>query len=223
MAIRYILFDAAGTLIYPEPGVAVAYEAIGREHGCSLSAAEIKPRFAAAYGRQFAQSRDLATDESRERQRWRAVVAEVFHEWPHAVEVLLENLWQHFAAARHWPLFDDVASTWQELTALGYTLGIASNFDGRLRAILAERLELDPPLLFVSTAIGHAKPSASFFAAIQQRLAANADDILMVGDDEENDVLAPRRAGWHALHLQRGQRSPGAISGLDELRRHLPK
>lgn len=223
MAIRYILFDAAGTLIYPEPAVPEAYEAIGRGQGCSLTAAEIKPRFAAAYGRVFAQLRDLTTDERRERQRWRAVVAEVFREWPDAVDELLENLWQHFAAPQNWPLFDDVVSTWQELTARGYTLGIASNFDGRLQAILSERLELDPSLLFISTALGHAKPSENFFAAIQQRLSASAAEILMVGDDEENDVLAPRRAGWHALHLERGQHSSAAISGLNELLCHLPE
>src|SRR5689334_13914819 len=104
MAIRYILFDAVGTLIYPQPAVASAYETAATAHGLSLPFTTIQSRFAAAYDRVFRREPDLATNEVRERQRWRAVVAEVFCESPEMIDSLLEHLWQHFARGEHWPM-----------------------------------------------------------------------------------------------------------------------
>lgn len=223
MAIRYILFDAAGTLIYPEPSVATAYEAVGKSHGLLLNAGEIKPRFAAAYARVFRQATNLSTDEAVERQRWRAVVAEVFYESPQLVDELLEQLWQHFARPEHWPLFEDVMPAWTALVARGYWLGIASNFDGRLRQILAGHACLSScRQIFVSTELGCSKPSQEFFRAIQRRLEVPPEKILIVGDDEENDVLAPRRAGWQSMALDRTGSSRGSLSSLLELTDCLP-
>jgi putative hydrolase of the HAD superfamily len=223
MAIRYILFDAVGTLMYPRPSVAEAYEIAGRAHGSTLSATEIQARFAAGYDRVFRQAADLATSELRERQRWRGVVAEVFGESEEAVDALLEQLWQHFAHCEHWPLFDDVAQTWEELAARGYVLGIASNFDARLRGILAGHACLAScPHVFVSTELGHAKPSERFYAAVEQRLNARPDEILMVGDDEINDVIAPRSAGWQALALSRKKPVAQGLDDLRQLAKQLP-
>jgi putative hydrolase of the HAD superfamily len=223
MAIRYILFDAVGTLIYPEPSVTSAYEAVAKGHGLSVSSTAIQSRFAAAYDRVFRREPDLATNEVRERQRWRAVVAEVFCESPEMIDSLLEQLWQHFARGEHWPMFDDVAETWRELAARGYVLGMASNFDARLRSILAGHACLAScPYVFVSTELGHAKPSGRFFSAVQQRLKARPDEILMVGDDEINDVMAPREAGWQALALNRKDSTLRGLNSLRELASCLP-
>lgn len=223
MAIRYILFDAVGTLIYPEPSVASAYETVAKAQGLPLSRTEIQARFAIGYDRVFRLSTNLATNEEHDRQRWRAVVAEVFSEWPEMIDSLLEHLWEHFARSEHWPLFDDVEDCWSELTARGYVLGIASNFDARLRSILAGHPCLAScPHVFVSTELGYAKPSELFFAAVERRLEARPDEILMVGDDQINDVIAPRRAGWQALALNRKKSTSGTLSDLHELSVRLP-
>lgn len=224
MAIRFVLFDAVGTLIYPDPPVAAAYQAAGAKLGIALSLPEIQARFRAAYGRVFRGITDPATDEQREQNRWRTVVAEVFAQWPHLVDELWERLWHHFAQPEHWPLFDDVASTLSALQARGYGLGIASNFDARLRRVIAHH----PPLqgcrhVFVSTELGHAKPSAAFYAAAQRRLGAHSQEIVLVGDDFENDVSAPRRCGWQAIELCRQlPPRPDAICSLSELATTLP-
>jgi putative hydrolase of the HAD superfamily len=218
MAIRYILFDAVGTLIYPEPSVAAAYELMARKHGVELTREEIAARFPTAYRRVFARPDDLATSEAADLARWRTVVAEVFHESPHSVDAILTGLWEHFSRPQHWPLYDDVAAVWAELESRGYVLGIASNFDARLRRILAGHACLaDCSHIFLSTELGYAKPSPSFFQQIQRRLGVAPRELLMVGDDELHDVAAARTAGWQAMRINRSAPVAGELGSLREL------
>ena len=227
--LRAILFDAVGTLIYPEPAVAEAYYRVGRELGSARSIVEIKGLFRAAYQRSeslFALPGDgsgLArqpTSQERERLRWRQVVGEVFADLSlSAADAALDRLWQHFAEPTHWRLYDDVATVWSELSARGYTLGIASNFDDRLERICAALPPLDQCRhLFISSRIGFPKPSPWFFRAVEQSLNMRPDEILLVGDDHTNDVLGATESGWQVQWLQRGQmREPGVIGSLTEL------
>jgi putative hydrolase of the HAD superfamily len=165
----------------------------------------------------------LVTDERRERQRWHSVVANVFRECPQLSNHLLEHLWQHFAHPDHWLLFDDVAETWSVLAARGYVLGIASNFDSRLRQILKGHACLAfCPHVFVSTELGYSKPDERFFSEIERRLGALPQQLVMVGDDDENDVAAPRRRGWQAIALTRNSHSVSGIRALSELARLFP-
>ena len=133
------------------------------------------------------------------------MVGDVFREQPAGCDRIFEMLWEHFADPQHWPLFDDVAPAWNELTARGFVLGIASNFDARLRRIVASHACLaNCEHVFVSTEVGHAKPALAFYRAIEQRLAAQPGEVLLIGDDLEHDVAAPRRAGWYSCAVVRG-------------------
>jgi putative hydrolase of the HAD superfamily len=201
-----ILFDAVGTLIFPRPDVAEAYQAAGKRFGSRLESDEIRWRFREAFARQ--EQRDAAgspvhaTDETRERQRWRTIVGEVFADVSDA-EGLFEALWEHFAQPQHWQVYDDVADCLAELRSCGCRLGIASNFDDRLDAICQSQPVLHLLPRFVSSRIGHKKPSPEFFRAIERILDLPPERILLVGDDLENDFLAARRAGWQAVSLDR--------------------
>jgi putative hydrolase of the HAD superfamily len=222
--IRYLLFDAVGTLIYPRPSVAEIYAEVGARVGSSLTIADIRPRFSVAYRRVFRECDDLATNGDRERERWQAVVAEVFADVPQAVERIFVELWEHFAQPQHWELYDDLAPVWRELSSLGFVLGIASNFDSRLWQILAGHdLLASCAHVFVSSELGWAKPSPEYYRAVERRLAARPEEILILGDDLENDVFAPRRAGWQALALARtGEIQPCGEETLISLSQ-LPK
>lgn len=223
MPIRYVLFDAVGTLCYPQPSVAAAYQQVGRRFGSLLTEDEIRPRFVQAYRRVFRDAADLATDATRERSRWRTVVADVFQELPGECDDILEALWEHFADPQHWPLYDDVGPTWSELSSLGLTLGIASNFDARLRRIIAGHACLAScEQVFVSTEIGYSKPALEFYRSIEQRLAAQPAEILIVGDDLENDVVAPRRAGWNSCAIVREPSEPTHPSLLEVVLAAIP-
>jgi putative hydrolase of the HAD superfamily len=197
-----VLFDAVGTLIEPDPPVAVAYEAAGRRFGSSLSCDELLPRFRAAFARQerLDETELLgATDEARERRRWQAIVADVFDDVADGAGLFAE-LWRHFAEPANWLLCPGAGECWRRLSAQGLTLGIASNFDARLEAICRGLEPLaDCRHVFVSSRLSVRKPSPVFFSAIAERLAIPPDRLLLVGDDLVNDYQAARAVGWQSI------------------------
>jgi putative hydrolase of the HAD superfamily len=204
--VRAVVFDAVGTLLRPEPAVGDAYAQAGRRFGSTRDAAEVQARFRVAWQAEEARDRDaggLSTDDARERRRWQAIVAQVFPEVTRQDELFIA-LWDHFADAANWQLFDDVAETWRELERRELVLAVASNFDDRLPGI-CQSLE---PLarcrhVFASSAIGYRKPALEFYDRVARALDLPAESILMVGDDFENDVVAARQAGWTALLIAR--------------------
>ena len=196
-----VLFDAVGTLIYPDPPVARAYCDLGARHGSKLTAEQIGERFRTVFP---AACDAEPTSEERERWRWRGIVSQVFCDVSAGQEDLFESLWQHFADPRHWAVFPDVAPAWRSLSAAGVLIGIASNFDQRLEEIARELSPLnEAEHLFQSAALGHSKPAPAFFQAIQQQLGISPHSILMVGDSQENDIEGARNAGWAAVRIDR--------------------
>jgi putative hydrolase of the HAD superfamily len=210
---RAILFDAVGTLMRPEPTVSGAYTAVALRHGVRMDQAEVERRFRRAFARQDridATERDNRTDQRREAERWRGIVDDVFGEAPQT-EAIFADLWNHFADARNWRLFDDVPDVWRRLSATDITLGVASNFDDRLAAVCQGLPPLDrDPQLFVSSQVGFRKPGRGFFAAIETALSLRPDELLLVGDDVTNDFEAAKAAGWQAILLDRTNSAPTA-------------
>ena len=220
-SVRWILFDAVGTLIYPDPPVAEVYRGVARRFGLELSAAEIHDRFAAAFAHEFAAvgSERPPTSEASERARWQRVVAAVLHELAAPAEEPFDLLWAHFARADSWRTFEDVAPTLAKLARRGVRLGIASNFDGRLHGIVQATSPLAAcERVFVSSEIGFSKPDRRFFQSVQRQLNVSPDEILLVGDDVQNDQQGALAAGWRTVLVRRGAPASGAnISALSEL------
>lgn len=201
--IRYVLFDAVGTLFWPDPPVAVAYRQAGEQFGCRLTEKAVSERFRDAYQREFA-VRAAPVSEVDERERWRHVVHAVF---PTAADPrgLFEELWQHFANARHWRLASNAIDCMEALRRRGYRLGIASNFDGRLREVCrGHQLPIEDRNLFISSELGFAKPQPEFYRAVAACLQCQPKEILLVGDDRENDYDGALAAGWQARLLGDG-------------------
>jgi putative hydrolase of the HAD superfamily len=223
MPIRAILFDAVGTLIYAEPPVASAYSDAGGQFGIALDEQTIRERFRQALLAEDEIDRTLhrfKTDQAREQERWRRIVAAVFREASDA-EPIFDALWRHFAAPQSWRVFDDVKPCLERLIDHRMSVGIASNFDDRLHAIVNETARLRPcQHVFVSSQIGWRKPALEFFRTIERTLGLPSDDILLVGDDTQNDVAAGRNAGWQTVYLNRDRVKDGdnaSIRSLDEL------
>lgn len=206
--LRYVLFDAVGTLLRVQPSVAEIYHAVGSRHGSRLTTDDIGQRFADAFHRH--QDRG-ATSESRERERWRSIVQEVLHDISHAGDDPFEELWEAFSSPEHWVLYDDVADVWTELQRRGYVLGIASNFDQRLPRLCQGLPPLDTVKhLFVSSRVGFPKPCPEFFRHVERELSAEPSQLLLIGDNRTHDYEGALAAGWQALHLCRD----GSAAGL---------
>ncbi|MBC7855813.1 MAG: HAD-IA family hydrolase [Pirellulaceae bacterium] len=200
---RAVLFDAVGTLIFPDPPVAEIYHREAQKLGCHYSVHEIACRFRAAIMRH---PQEGQTSERQERERWRRIVYDVIDDVEDSQELLLSTLWQHFGSASSWRLFEDVAPTWHELSRRGYLLGIASNFDSRLRTICRDLPALcECRHIFVSSEIGAPKPELQFYRAVEEQLGLRSEQILLIGDDHAADVTGPLAAGWQALWLRRDE------------------
>lgn len=209
-----VVFDAVGTLLRPEPAVAEAYAAAGCEFGSGLTRTEIDARFRKVFAdEKQADLRDNAgrTDEPRERERWRAVVAAVFDDVAlERHDALFERLWHHFAQCSSWRAYEDVGPALQRLIAAGCALAIGSNFDRRLLAIAAALVpEIPPQRVIASSLIGARKPAAEFFRACERQFAAEGlawERITLVGDDLDEDFRGATQAGWNAILLDRDDR-----------------
>jgi putative hydrolase of the HAD superfamily len=208
-----VFFDAVGTLIYPDPPAAAVYAAVARSLGSRLTEAEIAARFHTAFAREeaFDRANGLRTSEERERRRWRHIVAEVLPEVCDGERCFAE-LFAHFARSDAWRCDPDAGAVLAELERRGYVLGMASNYDGRLRAVAAELPELRPLRhLVISSEVGWRKPAPEFFAEVCRRTGLTAAEILLVGDDRANDYEGATAAGLRAVLVGEGS---GSLRGL---------
>jgi putative hydrolase of the HAD superfamily len=219
--IQAIVFDAVGTLIYPQPAVADAYYGVAARYGSQQARDDIRARFRAALADDLARDQareDWTTDDRRERDRWRDIVRRTLTDIPAALDDAFDELWDHFAAPAHWRLFPDVEWTWMELARRGYRLGIASNFDARLETVChGVPLLSAADFVFHSAGLRVRKPATEFFRRIAQQLQIEPSGLLMVGDCPRADYEGARQAGWHALWLDRSALASESASAPERL------
>jgi putative hydrolase of the HAD superfamily len=214
-----VAFDAVGTLIYPEPSVSKAYWQIGQQFGSKLTPDDVRGRFQKAFQELARGPRnDYSTSEAEEFERWRQIVHAVLTDVDD-INRCFETLYAHFAQPTSWRCFPDVAATLTRLVATGIDVLVASNFDQRLHALCDQLPELQPlRRRAISAQIGWHKPSPHFYSRLVALAEHPADQILMVGDDRDNDVIAAQKAGIPALLIDRsGTSSNGTITDLRQI------
>jgi putative hydrolase of the HAD superfamily len=199
--VRAVFFDAVGTVIFPDPSAAAVYADVANRYGGRRTAEEIRHRFAIAFRRQdiLDEQQQWRTSAARERERWRSIVGEVLNDVTDN-DACFQELWEHFSRPTAWRLADDVADTLQVLAARGLILGLASNYDGRLRNVVASLPALGPlEHMVISSEVGWRKPSIEFFAALSQITSLPPERILLVGDDLVNDYTSAMATGVRAI------------------------
>jgi FMN phosphatase YigB (HAD superfamily) len=187
-----VLFDAGGVFIVPSPEVVRA--ALGVEHDDDdLVAAHY--RATAALDAAAAAGND----------RWAAYFAAYAESvsWPGPHEVVAD-LWQGRTSDLLWVhRVDDHATALADLVAGGVRVGIVSNSDGTVEAILSERqvCQVGPGgatevlVIVDSTVHGVAKPDPAIFAPALAALGTAPDRTLYVGDSRYYDVGGATAAG----------------------------
>src|SRR5690606_21989192 len=128
--VHVVCFDAVGTLLFPREPVAATYARVGQKHGSRYPVEEVRARFGAAFAREEELDRNdgWRTDEPREVERWRRIVAAVLDDAGDP-EACFRDLYAHFAQPSAWRCAEGTADVLRELTARGHVLAIASNFD----------------------------------------------------------------------------------------------
>ncbi len=209
-----VAFDAVGTLIHAQPSVTEAYSIIGTRHGAKLHLDEVKRRFGKALS---SRQLKLTTSEAEELAFWKSIVQEVIGE-VRDPDACFQELYSHFAKPESWRVDSNASNVIQVLMSQGINVAIASNFDHRLHSVMDEHPELQQvSLRCISSEIGWRKPSREFFNNLARIADCRAEEILMVGDDIENDVLGARKAGLDAIHLRPPNESKSEVREIHAL------
>jgi folylpolyglutamate synthase/dihydrofolate synthase/REG-2-like HAD superfamily hydrolase len=211
--IRAVTFDAGGTLIEPWPSVGDVYGQVAGRHGIQVSPKILNERFVAAWKarKKFGYTKS----------EWSELVDQTFAglaATKPSASFFLE-LYEEFAGAEAWRIYDDVRPCLERLRNDGVKLGIISNWDERLRPLLA-KLDLDQyfDVIIVSAETGHHKPAPEIFRDAAGQLQVPPASILHVGDSRREDVEGAQAAGFQALLLTRGAAAAdGAIDSLDKV------
>ncbi len=223
---KTFVFDAVHTILRPMPDVISAYFLAGKRHGSAIAKNDVKRRFREGRRKVFGTSVSaketkrgaLPSSDHIEFQLWSELVAHVFED-VHPIGELFQKLWEHFASPANWQLYDDVDSCFNSIKAAGHQIVVASNFDTRLLEIL-ERQPCCQLIdrVYCSAAVGYRKPDPMFYEVVSR--SSGFDDpssIVMVGDDFQNDYVAPRMHGWNALHLNRQTSEPSGEYEIADL------
>jgi putative hydrolase of the HAD superfamily len=202
--VRVVVFDAVGTLIFPDPPAHVVYAQVGTRYGSQLNAESIRPRFAKAFRAQdeIDRRQGWRTSEERERSRWRHVVANVLTD-VNDPDACFDALFDHFSKPEAWRCDPSAGSILADCAKNGLKLGLASNYDFRLRSVLAGTPDLGSiQMVCISSEIGWRKPSPKFFEAICRSAGVLPETVLFVGDDFENDIQGALQAGMRPVWLK---------------------
>jgi len=206
---KAVFFDAAGTLIKPARRVGESYAAIAANYGKSVTPADLFERFRICFDGAPPLAFPGAAPaeiEPLERQWWKRLVAQVFEPWGEFArfDEFFDELFAYFAQPEAWRLYPEAIETLAALKQRGLVLAVISNFDSRLLRIL-DGLNVGPNFahIFVSSAVGHAKPQPEIFDIALARFGLAPEQALHIGDSENNDLQGASNAGLRALLVDR--------------------
>ncbi len=202
--LKAILFDAAGTLIYLPESVGVHYARVARDFGVTLDPSALDQAFRRAWRAMPARAAtaDGAARPDDDKPWWRELVGRVLNDTLPAAEAGLGSdgfdcdgyftaVYAHFAKPGVWAAFPEAVEVLAELHGQGLALGVVSNFDQRLRPVLADLgLARFFQSTILSSEVGADKPAARIFERALAELGVAAEETLHVGDDPERDWAA---------------------------------
>jgi putative hydrolase of the HAD superfamily len=208
-AIAAVFFDAGGTLFEVCGSVGKIYSDIAQRYGAHTEPQILDTVFRREFIAKSAEGFPPSTPidpRLTERQWWFELVQRVLAGSiaAESFEAYFAELYGFFCSASAWRLYPDVLESLKQLRARGLRLGVISNFDSRLRDILAN---LGIGLLFeqatISWEIGAAKPDAKIFQNALQAMGVRPQEALHVGDSIEEDVEGAKAAGLKPILLDR--------------------
>jgi len=213
-AIKAVSFDAAGTLIRLDEEVGTSYSTVAAAFGVTVAPDALNRVFGTVWKRTPPPfSDDTAGIDPHEKAWWRRLVREVFSEagatFPDEATfaAFFEALYLHFESPGTWLPVPGAKETVARV-ADTYRCVVFSNFDARLRRVLAD-LDLLAPFeaLYLSCEMRLSKPDPRAFATVSAGLGLTPREILHVGDDPRCDWAAADSAGFPHFRVGPGQRN----------------
>ncbi|MEM1156665.1 MAG: HAD-IA family hydrolase [Verrucomicrobiota bacterium] len=203
-----IFFDAGHTLLHPNVSIGAVYAEIACRYGVAADAEQLDTGFRVAWSQMKIRSGKEKIPN--EKEWWKVVVQrswidlECFQDLP--FDDYFEAVYSEFARPELWSLYPDVRNLLDWLCHRNICCGILSNWDERLRHILAGHAIDDcfDPIIISGEQQVH-KPDLEIFAIAEQQTSANIYNYVLVGDDPDCDRLGAENAGWSFYHVNRPQ------------------
>lgn len=212
--LSWVLWDVKDTLLKVRSSVGEQYCREAERLGLSLSPAEVDAAFRQAYRRHSSSYPNYGTAQGLAgKSWWMGVVRDTFSQCrvhdPALLNTVAHNLYHNFCNAENWEVFPDSKKALESCSSLGLRLGVVSNFDSRLEAILhACGLLSHFSFLITSEEAGVAKPDIVIFDKALQKCGVPAASVAHIGDHYVNDYLTSRSVGIHGLLLDRHNKQP---------------
>jgi putative hydrolase of the HAD superfamily len=132
--------------------------------------------------------------------------------------MFFDELYTRFAAATAYRLYPETLSVLTQLRQEGYMVGVISNWDSRLTAIL-EGLGLTEHLhhVTISALVGWEKPHRAVFDHALQAVSVSPSRALHIGDSLREDIQGAAQAGLQPLWIQRQEASESAYPVIRDL------
>jgi putative hydrolase of the HAD superfamily len=205
-----VFFDAANTLLHPDPPVGELYTRTARKYGVDVRSADVQEQFRRSF--EALQTKAVGDPvrygigEADGRRWWKALVAETFRPLglPQPFEVFFDELYNLFADPAVWRVYPEVFEVLEALKTRGLIMGVLSNWDIRLGPLL-EGLNLMAYFdhVVLSAVVGWEKPHRRIFEAALARVGLSAEEVLHVGDNYQQDVVGAQQVGMYAVWLCR--------------------
>ncbi|MBX3329212.1 MAG: HAD-IA family hydrolase [Nitrospira sp.] len=231
-SIRVVFFDAADTLFHVHGSVAEIYLRYAVEFGFAQkpdSLAAIRQAFSRAFREAsppvFAAVEPVRVKQS-ERLWWFDIVHHVFYRVGmfERFDEFFDHVFRVFENHRSWRLFPETASALTRLKARDLELGIISNFDSRLFNVM-RGLGISEVFdtVTISSLAQAAKPAPKIFQIALEKHAVDPGEALHIGDSFRDDVEGARKAGLHAVLLDReGRRQQADVQTIKNLEELFP-
>jgi putative hydrolase of the HAD superfamily len=208
-SVHAIVFDAAGTLIHLPKGAPHHYAEVAARHRLTLDTGRLEQAFRTVWRTLSPPPVTRAPRADDDRNWWQTLVNEVLDRCgvsskdPFDRAAYFDELYAEFTLPGIWECYPEVIATLEQLSDR-FTLGVISNFDGRLHAVL-DQLGLSAFFreVVISSEVGADKPHPWIFNEAARRLALLPKQILHVGDDPEADWRGAASAGFQVFELRR--------------------
>lgn len=209
---RVILLDAVGTLFGVRESVGQVYSHLAEAYGVRVDAEVLNQAFFQSFRHAPPMAFPgvaIARIPHCEFNWWQNVARQTFehaqslHQFADFSEFFVA-LYDHFAKPDPWFVYPDVYDTLTQWRHQGMELGVVSNFDSRIHAVL-NVLQLSEffSTITISTEVGAAKPHPKVFEIALKKHACLPTEAVHIGDSFREDYEGAKAAGLRAVWLRR--------------------
>ncbi len=210
--IKAVFFDAVGTLFDVKGSVGEVYLTYAKKYGVPDTkemVITLNKRFKETMKDMPAPIFSVERQEKLkqcERLWWFDVVHAVFYRVGmfEGFDDFFDEVFEAFGQATHWQIFPETCEVLTELKKRGFELGIITNFDSRFFQV-ARALEIRQffDSVTISSLVGAAKPATKIFNYALKEHMLEPNEVLHVGDHPIEDFEGAKKAGFHAILIDR--------------------